>query len=77
MARESHVGTGLLAWTSEPWHTAQESVLNTQRAIIAAWRAGCEAETSGADNLKTFALVEAAYRAADEKRAVIPEAWTG
>lgn len=73
-SEESFVGTPLLPWTAEPWHNLQESVLTTQRAIIDAWKAGTEAETSGADNLKTFALVEAAYKAADEKRAVEPEA---
>lgn len=73
-SEESFVGTPLLPWTSEPWHNLQESVLNTQRAIISAWAQGREAETSGRDNLKTFALVEAAYKAADEKRAVEPEA---
>ena len=71
---ESFVGSPLLAWTSQPWHTLQESVLTTQRSIIGAWRAGRDAETSGIDNLKTFALVEAAYKAAEERRAVEPEA---
>jgi predicted dehydrogenase len=70
--QERTVSSPLLPWTSEPWHVAQESVLLTQRAIIAAWRAGREAETSGEDNLKTFALVEAAYTAAAERRAVAP-----
>ena len=70
---ESFVGTPLLSWTSEPWHNLQESVLSTQRAIIGAWREGREAETSGIANLRTFALVEAASKAADEKRAVEPE----
>ena len=73
-AEESFVGSSLLAWTSQPWHTLQESVLTTQRSIIGAWRSGRNAETSGIDNLKTFALVEAAYRAAEELRAVEPEA---
>ncbi len=76
-ATERFIGSPTLPWTAEPWHTAQESVLNTQRAIIAAWRAGRDADTSGADNLKTFALAEAAYRAAAEGRAVEPTAWRG
>ena len=50
----------------------QESVLQTQRAVIAAWRDGDDAETNGWDNLKTFALVEAAYEAAASGRAVAP-----
>lgn len=76
-ATQSHVGSPLLSWTQEPWHVAQESVLRTQQAIIAAWRAGRDAATSGADNLKTYALVDAAYAAAEERRAVEPLAWTG
>ena len=76
-AQESIVSSPLLSWTAEPWHIAQESVLLTQRAIINAWRRGEEAETSGADNLKTFALVEAAYAAAASGRAVMPVAWKG
>lgn len=70
--QESHVGTDPLPWTAQPWHTLQESVLTTQRSIIAAWKAGRDAETSGADNLKTFALVEAAYTAAASGRATEP-----
>ena len=73
-AEESFVGSPLLTWTSQPWHTLQESVLTTQRSIIRAWKAGGDAETSGIDNLKTFALVEAAYKASEERRAVEPEA---
>jgi predicted dehydrogenase len=76
-ATERFVGSPLLPWTQEPWHTAQESVLLTQRAIIDAWKAGRDAETSGADNLKTFALAEAAYAAAEQERAVAPLAWPG
>ena len=72
--REQHVGSPLLAWTAEPWHIAQESVLLTQRAIIRAWVAGRDADTSGIDNLKTFALAEAAYAAADSGRAEVPRA---
>ena len=69
--------TPLLQWTVRPWHTTQESVLSTQRAIIAAWRAGREAETDGADNLRTFALVEAAYDAAREGRSIVPRTANG
>ena len=71
---ESQVGSALLPWTAQPWHTLQESVLTTQRRIIGAWQQGREAETSGIDNLRTYALVEAAYKAAEERRAVEPEA---
>ena len=74
---ERHIGSPLLPWTQEPWHVAQESVLLTQRAIMAAWRKDQEAETSGADNLKTYALVDAAYAAAAGGRAVAPAVWKG
>lgn len=62
---ERYVGSKLLPWTAQPWHTLQESVLTTQRSILRAWNAGRDAETSGIDNLKTFALVEAANKAAE------------
>ena len=71
---ERKVGSPLLPWTSEPWHILQESVLLTQRAIVAAWKAGRDADTSGADNLRTFAVAEAAYAAAASGRAVVPRA---
>ena len=34
--------TPALSWTSEPWHVAQESVLNTQRHWVERLRAGRE-----------------------------------
>ena len=71
-ASRRKVGSPLLSWTSEPWHVAQESVLNTQRHWIDCLRRGVEPETSGADNLKTYALVMAAYRSAAEGNAVRP-----
>ena len=71
---ERSVSSPLLPWTAEPWHVAQESVLLTQRGIIAAWRAGREADTSGADNLKTYAVAEAAYASAASGRAEQPQA---
>ena len=64
--------TPLLPWTSEPWHVSQESVLNTQRHWVECLRAGREPETSGLDNLKTYALVEAAYASAKSQGAVRP-----
>jgi D-apiose dehydrogenase len=68
----SDIGAPLLPWTSKPWHVAQESVRTTCAHMLASVRAGCDAETSGSDNLKTFALVEAAYDAAASGRAVAP-----
>jgi D-apiose dehydrogenase len=64
--------TPLLAWTTEHWHVSQESVLNTQRHWIECLRARREPETSGRDNLKTYALAEAAYQSAATYRAMPP-----
>jgi len=71
-AHTEDVSTPLRAWTSQPWHVAQESVLNTQRHWVESLRRGAEPEVSGADNLKTCALVEAAYESARRKTAVEP-----
>jgi D-apiose dehydrogenase len=71
-SRQLDFGSPLLSWTSQPWHTVQESVLRTQEAILAAWRAGKDPESTGDDNLKTYALVEAAYESARQGRAVKP-----
>jgi predicted dehydrogenase len=69
-----NLATPLLSWTSQPWHVAQESVLNTQRHWVESFRAGREPETSGADNLRTYALVMAAYDSAASGTAVTPAA---
>ena len=53
-----------LRWAERPWHVVQESVLRIEEHWVDCLRRGVEPETSGADNLKTFALVEAAYRSA-------------
>ena len=66
------VGSPLLAWTSYPWHISQESVLNANAHFLEAYRLGKEADTSGTDNLKTFALVEAAYESAASHMSVRP-----
>ena len=60
--------TPLLPWTSEPWHVSQESVLNTQKHWIECLKVGDEPQTLGRDNLKTYALVEAAYESAKSSR---------
>jgi predicted dehydrogenase len=52
----------VLPWAERPWHVAQESVLTTCRELLRALRDGRPPPTSAADNLRTFALVEAAYR---------------
>jgi len=72
LQRTEDVSTPLRAWTSQPWHVAQESVLNTQLHWVESLRRGTEPEVSGADNLKTYALVEAAYESARRQTAVEP-----
>jgi D-apiose dehydrogenase len=62
--RVEDVSPPLLPWASRPWHNIQESVLAIQRHWIECLKTGAEPATSGADNLKTFALVEAAYQSA-------------
>jgi predicted dehydrogenase len=54
----------LLSWASRPWHNIQESVLAIQQHWVDRLKSGRETSTSGADNLKTLALVEAAYQSA-------------
>lgn len=52
------------AWGAKPWHLIQDSVVTIQRHWAECLRAGTEPHTSGRDNLKTLALVEAAYASA-------------
>jgi D-apiose dehydrogenase len=64
----------LLSWASRPWHNIQESVYAIQDHWVERLKNGGEPATSGADNLKTFALVEAAYESAATGRTVDVEA---
>ena len=64
------VSPPLLPWASRPWHNIQESVLAIQQHWVDCLRRGREPDTSGADNLKTFALVEAAYLGAESGQPV-------
>jgi predicted dehydrogenase len=64
------VAPHLLPWASRPWHNIQESVAFIQKHWIDCLRRGVEPATSGHDNLKTFALVEAAYLSAETGRTV-------
>ncbi|SOC36049.1 predicted dehydrogenase [Rhizobium subbaraonis] len=68
------VSPQLLSWASRPWHNIQESVFAIQQHWAERLRNGGETSTSGADNLKTFALVEAAYESAASGGAVDIEA---
>lgn len=74
-SRVEDVGSPLLSWTSHPWHVAQQGVIGACAHFLDCLQRGVAAETSGADNLKTFALVEAAYEAAETRRAVAPLQW--
>jgi predicted dehydrogenase len=64
------VEPNLLAWATRPWHNVQESVALIEKHWIECLAAGKEPDTSGQDNLKTFALVEAAYLSAETGRTV-------
>ncbi len=75
-ATEHDIGTPLLSWTSHPWHVSQEGALGACRHFLDCLQRGVPAETRGEDNLKTYALVDAAYRAAAEQRAVAPAQWS-
>lgn len=52
------------SWGTEPWLLTQDSVVATQAHWLDCLEQGREPETSGDDNLRTFALVEACYRSA-------------
>ncbi len=67
------VAPALLPWAEKPWHLVQESVLATQRHWIECLKSGRESDTSGADNLKTYALCEAAYASAKTGEMVRPD----
>ena len=66
------VAPARLPWAQRPWQALQESVLNIERHFITPLRAGVPPATSGRDNLKTFALVEAAYGSAASGGTVDP-----
>lgn len=61
-------------WMEPRWAMSQLGCLECCRHLLSAFQAGRPAETSGADNLRTAALVEAAYAAAEAARSVVPEA---
>jgi predicted dehydrogenase len=66
------VSPTLLPWASRPWHGVQESVRNAQQHWVDCLRGGKDPATSGADNLRTFALAEAAYASAASGETVMP-----
>ena len=61
----------LHAWAQRPWHNIQDSVLNLQAHWLDCLRHGRAPQTSGEDNLRTFALVEAAYDSAARAQATV------
>ena len=69
---EEDASPALPSWGSKPWHNIQESVRALQEDWVAAKREGRRPETNGHDNLRTFALVEAAYRSAETGAVVLP-----
>jgi len=64
----------LLSWAKPPWHMVEESVFKTCAHFLECLQAGREAATSGRDNLKTYAICEAAYESAATGKAVRPAA---
>jgi predicted dehydrogenase len=62
--RHDDLSPPLLPWASKPWHNIQESVALIEQHWVDCLKQGVEPQTSGRDNLKTFALVEAVYRSA-------------
>ncbi len=62
----------LRPWMEERWRVAQQSVPATCRHLLESFRRGVPAATSADDNLKTFALAEAAYESAATGRAIAP-----
>jgi len=68
--QEIDVSPPLLPWAEKPWHNIQESVFAIQNHWIESLKSKTEPATSGADNLKTLALVEAAYESAKRLKPV-------
>jgi len=73
VVRTEHSEPELLPWAQPPWHVLQESVVATCSEILNALRQGRPAQTSGADNFRTFAVCEAAYESATTGKAVHPQ----
>ncbi len=71
--QQTHVGPRMLNWAEPPWHMVQESVLQAQQHWADCLRTAAVPSPSGADNLRTMALVEAAYASADSGQTVQPQ----
>lgn len=70
--RATEIDVPLLHWANPPWHMVEESVYKTCAHCLERFKAGVAADISGRDNLKTFAICEAAYESAATGRAVTP-----
>lgn len=62
----------LRSWAKPPWHMVEDAVYQTCAHMLDCLQTGRAADTSGHDNLKTYAICEAAYEAAATGRAVRP-----
>ena len=62
-----------LSWAASPWEAIQESVLRIESHWVDCLRSAREPATSGRDNLKTLALVEAVYLSARQGESVVPD----
>jgi predicted dehydrogenase len=72
--RRSRTPYDFRPWMADPrWAVSQAGAFECCRHLLAMFRAGTPAESSGSDNLATAALVEAAYTAAVTRRAISPE----
>ena len=71
-ASENDVSPRMPPWSTPPWHGTQESVLRIERHWVDCLREKREPETSGADSLKTYALVFSAYQSARLGQAADP-----
>lgn len=58
-------------WAQRPWHNIQDSVVNIQAHWLSCLRECRAPQTSGADNLHTLRLVQAAYDSAAGEQATI------
>jgi D-apiose dehydrogenase len=74
-SRVIEVNNPLAPWMARPWHVVQQSVLETNRQILASYRKGEKAATDISDNLKTFSLVEAAYASAAQGKTEAVSNW--
>jgi D-apiose dehydrogenase len=70
VTRHQDVSPALLPWATRPWHNIQESVALIEQHWIDCLHQKLEPQTSGRDNLKTFALVEAVYQSAASGKTV-------